>query len=195
MMETPVTGPQNAQPLKPAPAANKMRLLFEKFSSGVTRAAGRPVAFISALIIVIAWAVSGPFFHYSETWQLVINTGTTIITFLMVFLIQQAQNKDTVALHLKLNELIGANKRASNRLINIEDLDEAELVNLKNFFINLAAEKGNEEDPFMQHSVDEAKLKDTVEDIADQLHKQIDTDHPKEENKATLGIHLRKSGD
>ena len=95
---------------------------FDRFSCRVTRATGSPAAFLIALLSVIIWAVSGPVFQFSETWQLVINTGTTIITFLMVFIIQQAQNKDTVAIHLKLNELIAATKGASNRMIDVEDL-------------------------------------------------------------------------
>lgn len=165
-----------------------IRLSFERFSAAITKLAGKPVAFISALVLVLVWAFCGPIFHYSETWQLVINTSTTIITFLMVFLIQQAQNKDTVALHLKLNELIGANKRASNRLINIEDMDEAELVNLKNFFIHLSAGSMKGDDLFKQHSVDEERLRDTAEDIAMQLHEQIDSDHPDTKSNTTLGF-------
>lgn len=154
------------------PRSNTLKVLFERFSTAVTRVTGKPVAFISAFAMVVVWAFSGPVFHYSETWQLVINTSTTIITFLMVFLIQQAQNKDTIALHLKLNELIAANKRASNRLINIEELTEDELANLKNFFINLS--HNNESDNFTQHSVDEEQLKDTAEDLADQLQEHLE---------------------
>src|SRR3954470_14383364 len=115
-----------------------VKLMFDKFSTATTRVTGRPVAFILAVLLVIVWACTGPIFHYSENWQLIINTGTTIITFLMVFVIQQSQNKDTVALHLKLNELIAANKAASNRLINIEDLTEDELKVLKQFYIELS---------------------------------------------------------
>src|SRR6478752_10888903 len=90
---------------------------FDKFSSKVTKVTGKPIAFILACVIIIVWAITGPVFHFSDTWQLVINTGTTIITFLMVFVIQHSQNKDTVAIQLKLNELIAANRDASNRLI------------------------------------------------------------------------------
>ncbi len=165
-----------------------IKIFFEKFSAAITKLAGRPVAFICAMTLVIAWACCGPFFHYSETWQLVINTSTTIITFLMVFLIQQAQNKDTVALHLKLNELIGANKRASNRLINIEDMDEEELINLKNFFIQLSSDTTDDATLFAQHSVDEEKLKDTVEDIAEQLHDQIGQDAQDQSKKTNVKI-------
>src|SRR6187431_242109 len=114
---------------------SKLKLLFDRFSTSVTRVTGRPVAFILAVVIILVWAATGPLFDFNETWQLVINTGTTIITFLMVFVIQQSQNKDTVALHLKLNELIAANKNASNRLIDIEDLTEDELIALKAFYV------------------------------------------------------------
>ncbi len=158
---------------------NGFKALFEKFSSSVTHITGKPIAFIIAMTMVVIWAACGPVFKYSENWQLVINTSTTIITFLMVFLIQQAQNKDTVALHLKLNELIAANKMASNRLINIEDLSEDELGNLKNFFINLSDNKDKDKDNFVQHSVDEDKLKDTAEDIAEQLDNQLSEDSGK----------------
>ena len=160
---------------------SRFKRFFEQFSSAFTRLSGRPVAFISALLMVVVWACCGPIFHYSETWQLVINTSTTIITFLMVFLIQQAQNKDTVALHLKLNELIGANRKASNRLINIEDLTEDELKNLKNFFVNLSNSEMNEGDLYRQHSIDEEKLKDTAEDFARKLHEHIEENAHEEE--------------
>ena len=95
---------------------------FDRFASGVTRWAGSPIAFCVALLTVLVWAALGPLFHFSENWQLVFNTGTTIVTFLMVFLIQQSQNKDSVAVHLRLNELLASNKQASNRMIGIEDV-------------------------------------------------------------------------
>lgn len=131
--------------------------IFDHFSKRVTIITGRPVTFFTALIIVLLWALTGPLFNYSDTWQLVINTGTTIITFLMVFVIQQSQNKDTVALHLKLNELIATNKAASNRLIDIEDLTEGELQTLKKFYIHLSELAEKESNIFATHSIDEAK--------------------------------------
>lgn len=97
------------------------------FSDRAACFAGSPSAFIGASLLVIIWAVDGPIFNFSETWQLVINTGTTIVTFLMVFLIQKVQNKDSKAIQIKLNELIASNEKASNRLVDIEDLTEAEL--------------------------------------------------------------------
>lgn len=130
---------------------------FEKISGKITRVSGSPVAVLAALSVIIIWALLGPVFAYSDTWQLVINTSTTIITFIMVFVIQHSQNKDTTAIQLKLNELIAANEKASNRLVNIEDLTEEELMVLKKFYKKLSdlSEKGN--DLFSSHSVDEAE--------------------------------------
>lgn len=126
----------------------------------ITKATGTPVAFFLAFGVVITWAISGPLFDYSDTWQLVINTSTTIITFLMVFIIQQSQNKDTVAIHLKLNELIAATKGASNRLIDIEDLSEEELQTLKRFYVKLSELAEKENDITKSHSVEEASEND-----------------------------------
>ena len=111
--------------------------LFDSFASVVTRFAGSPVAFGIAVISIVVWIVTGPLFHYSDGWQLVINTGTTIITFLMVFLIQQSQNKDSVALHLKLNELIASHRAASNTMIGIEDASEEELRRLAAAYLKM----------------------------------------------------------
>ena len=133
----------------------KIKGFFEKFSAKATKATGRPLAFILAVVVILGWALSGPIFHYSDTWQLVINTGTTIITFLMVFLIQQSQNKDTMALQIKLNELI-ATSRASNRLIDVEDITEDELETLKKFYVKLSELAKKEADIHLTHSIDEA---------------------------------------
>ena len=111
---------------------------FDHFASLVTRWAGTPIAFCLALLSIAVWALVGPLFGFSENWQLVINTGTTMVTFLMVFLIQQSQNKDSVAVHLKLNELLAANKQASNRMIGIEGLDEQDLREVAQFYVRLA---------------------------------------------------------
>lgn len=138
---------------------SKGTLFFERISAIATRKAGSPVAFILAFAVVLAWLCTGPLFGFSDTWQLVINTGTTIITFLMVFLIQQTQNKDVIALQLKLNELIASNQLASNRLINVEDLTDAELATLKNFYKRLSDLTKKERNLFATHSLDEAQLK------------------------------------
>ncbi|WP_233834936.1 low affinity iron permease family protein [Paraburkholderia sp. ZP32-5] len=122
---------------------------FDAFASTVTRLAGSPVAFGIAAITIVVWAVSGPLFHFSDGWQLVINTSTTIITFLMVFLIQQSQNKDSVAVHLKLNELLASHRHANNELIGIEDASEDDLRRLAAAYLRLAAKAasaGNDEE-------------------------------------------------
>lgn len=136
---------------------NKLSMLFQRMSNKVTKATGSPMAFITALTIVVIWAVTGPIFGFSDTWQLVINTGTTIVTFLMVFIIQQSQNKDTIAIHLKLNELIACNEKASNRLIDIEDLTEEELDKIKKFYIKLADLAEKENGVNSTHSLNEAE--------------------------------------
>lgn len=133
------------------------KTIFEKFSNWATNFAGSSYAFIAAISIVVIWAVSGPVFKYSETWQLVINTGTTIITFLMVFLIQKSQNKDSKAIQIKLNELIAANEKASNRIVDIEDLTEKELDQLHCYYEKLADFAEDDEDIHASHSIDEAK--------------------------------------
>lgn len=129
---------------------------FEKIAAVTTKMTGSSTAFLIAVGVILAWAVTGPIFHYSDTWQLVINTGTTIITFLMVFIIQQSQNKDSLAIQLKLNELIASDERASNRLIVVEDLSQDELEVLKNFYIRLSELAKKENDLHSSHSVDEA---------------------------------------
>lgn len=135
------------------------RNLFEKFSNWATNFTGSSYAFIGAVMIVLLWAVSGPIFNYSETWQLVINTGTTIITFLMVFLIQKSQNKDSKAIQLKLNELIAASKQASNRMVDIEDLTEKELDQLHDYFVKIAELSKQAENIHKCYSIDAAEKK------------------------------------
>ncbi len=136
---------------------NRNSGLFERFANTATAFTGSSIAFISALFIVIVWGITGPIFKYSETWQLVINTGTTIITFLMVFLIQKAQNKDGKAIQLKLNELIAAIDGASNRMVNIEDLTEEELDRLHKFYVTLARLAKKDSDIHSSHSIDAAE--------------------------------------
>jgi low affinity Fe/Cu permease len=114
-----------------------MKNFFRKFSHKTSDAVGSPVAFIIALLTIIVWACTGPLFKFSDTWQLVINTGTTIITFLMVFLIQNAQNRDSKALHLKLDEIIFSNKKARNDLIDLEDCTDEEIMLLQKEFARI----------------------------------------------------------
>ncbi|MBC7531368.1 MAG: low affinity iron permease family protein [Oligoflexus sp.] len=115
----------------------KFDKLFTKLASKTAIGMGKPAAFLIALSVVVIWAVSGPLFHYSDTWELVINTATTIVTFLMVFLIQNTQNRESRALHLKLDELILSLKHADNKMIDIENLEEAELEELARKYHNL----------------------------------------------------------
>ena len=132
---------------------------FEALSEAVTRWAGGTSAFGMALGVIVVWAMLGPVFSYSDTWQLVINTGTTIVTFLMVFLIQRSQNKDALAIHLKLNELVAAIQGASNRLIEVEALTEKELSTLKKHYHELAKLSREETDLTKSHSVEEARTR------------------------------------
>ena len=114
------------------------RHLFSSFAGLMARLLGHPIAFAIAVLIVISWAVVGPFFHFSDTWQLVINTGTTIITFLMVFLIQNSQNRDSEAMQLKLNELIRALKAADNSILSAENMTEKDIQQLKEHYVYLS---------------------------------------------------------
>ncbi len=116
----------------------KSSSLFTRFAKATARAAGRPGAFAVATAALILWGASGPFFGFSDTWQLVINTGTTIVTFLMVFLIQNTQNRDSEAMQVKLDELIRANRSAQNALLDLEELEEAELDRIREDYEQLA---------------------------------------------------------
>lgn len=129
---------------------------FDRFASVVCKATGSTAAFTIAFGIVLVWAISGPFFDFSETWQLVINTGTTIITFLMVFLIQKAQNKDSLAIQLKLNELVASSKYSSNSLVDIESMTEEEMETVQKYYRKLSALSKKEESIHTSHSLDEA---------------------------------------
>lgn len=117
-----------------------MRDLFRKFAQAASHAVGSPWAFIIATLIIVVWSVTGPLFGYSDTWQLVINTGTTIITFLMVFLIQNTQNRDAKAIHLKLDELLKGVKGARTDLVDLEDLTDEELDDLQGYYERLHKE-------------------------------------------------------
>ena len=144
--------------------ANRSTLLtaFDRFASSVTRWAGSPLVFSSAVFAVVLWGAVGPVFRFSDAWQLVINTSTTIVTFLMVFLIQQSQNKDSVAVHLKLNELLASNRNASNRLVGIETLDEQDLREVAAFYVRLAARATERGAVKEVHSIDEDGMPSTA---------------------------------
>lgn len=129
---------------------------FEKFATHICKITGSTPAFIIALLIVIIWAITGPFFDFSETWQLVINTGTTIITFLMVFLIQKGQNKDSLAIQLKLNGLVASNEFSSNRLVDIESMTEVEMIIIQKYYHKLSELSKKDQSLQTSHSIDEA---------------------------------------
>jgi low affinity Fe/Cu permease len=130
--------------------------LSERLARSATAFSGSTLALVLAVTVVLVWAVSGPLFGFSQTWQLVINTGTTIVTFLMVFLIQRAQNKESLAIQLKLNEIVASAQGASNRLVNVEDLTEDELRTLHEHYSALSRLAKSEADLRASHSVDEA---------------------------------------
>ena len=136
--------------------------MLERFSRKATEATGTSAAFILALLVIVVWIVTGPLFQFSDTWQLVINTGTTIVTFLMVFLIQRSQNKDALAIHLKLNEIVAALEGASNRLIDVEDLTEAEIKTLHTHYQKLVSMAKQDIKLTQSHSVEEAESRHQV---------------------------------
>jgi len=125
-------------------APSKPTSLFTRFATHTARAAGRPATFVAAFLTLIVWALAGPLCKFSDTWQLVINTGTTIVTFLMVFLIQNTQNRDSEALHLKIDELIRATKGARNALLDLEKLEEADLDKIRENYELLASHAKSE---------------------------------------------------
>jgi low affinity Fe/Cu permease len=135
---------------------SKISEVLEKLSYQATRATGTSIAFVLALTVILVWAITGPLFNFSDTWQLVINTGTTIVTFLMVFLIQRAQNKDALAIHLKLNEIVAAVEGASNRLIDVEDLSEPEIDALRKYYKRLIELAREDDQLTTTHSIEEA---------------------------------------
>ena len=135
--------------------SNSLSHWSETFSRKATAWTGTSWAFLLSVTIVVIWLVSGPFFHYSDTWQLVINTATTIVTFLMVFLIQRTQNKDSLAVQVKLNEILAALEGASNRLINIEDMTEEDVTDLHRRYQALAAKACDQGDLRAAHSIEE----------------------------------------
>ena len=135
---------------------------FSRFATWVTHQAGSTPAFIIACSVVLIWLVTGPLFKFSDTWQLVINTGTTIVTFLMVFLIQRTQNRDSLAVQLKLNEIVAAMEGASNRLISVEDLSDKELETLHKHYQALVQMAKEEIKITESHSVEEAEARHLI---------------------------------
>ena len=135
--------PTRSAPDKPQ-AQHTGPSLFSRFARWISGHAGKPSAFILAALVIVVWAVTGPMFHFSDTWQLVINTGTTIVTFLMVFLIQNTQNRESQALHVKLDELIRAMSGANNSLIDLDELTDEELSRIQKHYADLARKSKDE---------------------------------------------------
>ena len=135
---------------------------FDAFATATSKAMGSTTAFTIAFLIVLIWSLTGPIFDYSETWQLVINTGTTIVTFLMVFLIQKAQNKDSLALQIKLNELIASSEFSSNSIVNIEDITEEEMEIIQKYYRHLSDLSKKDKNLKTSHSIDEANEKQKI---------------------------------
>ncbi len=150
---------ENTHPQKDGQGFSK---IFGEVANKTSQAAGRASAFMIAAGVVVVWAITGPLFQYSDTWQLVINTGTTIVTFLMVFLIQRTQNKDAQAIHLKLNEIVAALEGASNRLIDVEDLTEAEIKTLHTHYQKLVSMAKNDLKVTQSHSIEEAEARHEI---------------------------------
>src|SRR5436309_9237314 len=136
--------------------------MMERLSLAATKATGTSAAFILAVTIIVVWGITGPLFRFSDTWQLVINTGTTIVTFLMVFLIQRTQNKDARAIHLKLNEIVAALQGASNRLIDVEDLTAEDIETLHRHYQKLVEMAKKDMKLTQTHSVEEAAARHGV---------------------------------
>jgi low affinity Fe/Cu permease len=145
---------------KKSPDATTIRSGFRSFAHCTAEAVGSPWAFAAATVIILAWAITGPIFHYSDTWQLVINTSTTIVTFLMVFLIQNTQNRDARAMHLKLDELIRSISGARNHLVDLEDLTDDELDHLQQEFQRLRKNT--------RHDESQEVLEDVAEDVEEE---------------------------
>jgi low affinity Fe/Cu permease len=151
---------------------------FEKVSNTITTYSGSTPVFLSAIGLILVWGITGPVFHYSNTWLLIVNTGTSIITFLMVFLIQKSQNKEAIAVQLKLNELIAASNYASNRLLNIQDLSEEELKTLYEHYRTLVELTQKAESNTQSHSVEDA-----IEAVDEELTEEIEDEIEKKEKK------------
>ncbi len=147
---------------------------FESFSAYVTKATGSDAGFVIAFILVVIWAATGPFFHFSDTWKWIINTITTIVTFLMVFLLQKSQNKDSLAIQLKLNELVAAHEFASNRLVNVENMTEDELKVIQKYYSKLSDFAKKEEKMQQSHSIDEShEMRDVKNEMEEELKKKL----------------------
>jgi low affinity Fe/Cu permease len=147
--------------------------LIENMATRAVKTAGSSSAFVIAFALVVTWAATGPLFKFSANWQMIINTGTSVITFLMVFLIQKSQNKDSLAIQLKLNELVAANEFASNRLVNVEDMTEEDLKVIRKYYHKLSEFAKSEETLIQSHSIDEAhEMHEIKKEMEEELSKK-----------------------
>jgi len=152
--------------------ARKAPTLFTRFAKATSRLAGRPITFTAAVLVIVLWAVTGPLFEYSESWQLTVNTLTTIITFLMVFLIQATQNRDAEAIQIKLDELIRVLGPARNELLDSEELEEEDLVRLRRDYLQLA-ERARRTLPDKEAQEDVSEFQEKAEDVADHVERRL----------------------
>jgi low affinity Fe/Cu permease len=162
-----------------------MQEFFRKVSAKTSELVGTPWAFILAIFVVLAWAVTGPMFGYSDTWQLVINTGTTIVTFLMVFLIQNAQNRDARALHLKMDEIIRSMEGARNSMVNLENLSDEELERLHGEFQRL---RGNLDAENEQAVIPVEELQEVVEDLEESVQEELEERRDDREKRSARAV-------
>jgi low affinity Fe/Cu permease len=150
-----------------------MRKMFTTFATKASQVVGSYWSFLAAFLIIVVWGASGPLFNFSDTWQLVINTGTTIITFLMVFLIQNTQNRDAMAMHLKLDELISATKAARNEMIDIEELSDDKLQEIAAYYKRKREECDNEEVKAVAKNVAEEVASNKAKEVAEETAKRV----------------------
>lgn len=162
---------KNTKNIKETKESNKKLHWFEIFTSKAIKLTGSSGAFIAACSLIIVWIATGPLFHYSEIWRHALHIGTTIIIFLMVFLIQKNKNKDALAIQIKLNELVAASNNASNRIVSIEDLSEEELIRLNKYYTSLAELTKREENLNTSLSIEDTAI---IDDEKESIHKEID---------------------
>ncbi len=156
----------------------KFSLYIEQLASGIIDTAGKTNTLIAAFLIVVLWGISGFYFHFSEHWQMIIGTASSIVTFLMVFLIQKSQNKHSLSIQLKLNELVASNELASNRLVNVEGMTEEELKVIEKYYSKLGEFAKKQENLQQSHSIDESHhehaIKKEMEEELDNVNKKVE---------------------
>jgi low affinity Fe/Cu permease len=147
---------------------NKKKSLFTRFAKAASRYTGHPYAFMLAALTIVVWALTGPLFNFNDTWQLVINTGTTIVTFLMVFLIQNTQNRDTAAMQIKLDEIIRSMEGAHNALLDLEELEEVDIERLRGDYCELASEARDD----LKEGKSDTEIRETKRQVMDEVYRK-----------------------